>query len=395
MNILIVNTLDRGGAAKACIRLHQGLLKEGVHSKLLLRQQSHTDIPETYEFAFSPGSKLDFVKQKVVGYQISKSKQKALTKRPKGFEPFRIAKSPYPLHLHPLFEWADIVNLHWVTDFLDEASFFDSCRKPLVWTLHDMLPFTGGFHYKQGFPIDAYQDLIERNLSLKKKAYAGASMHIVAPSKWLMNQSAASPLFSSFPHHNIPYGIDTEIFKSQNPEFSKEVLGLPKDKKIVLFVADSLANKRKGVHFLVEAIESLPSDIALGFVGSDHLQINHSSCYPLGRIYDERLMAMAYSAADLFVIPSIEDNLPNTVIESLCCGTPVVGFDIGGVPDMVQPGLNGFLCPEISSGSLSQTIQKALNHPFDTNAIRENAHEKYDESVQAKAYQELYDSLLA
>ena len=396
MNVLLVNTYDNGGAAKACIRLHQGLLKQGFSSKILFRDPSQNEIQESYYFqdflAQKPG--YEQIKQKVKLHLNKRSKGNMLKSLPKGYEPFRIAKSPFDITTHPLYEWADIINLHWVADFLDEASFFVKNSKPIVWTLHDMLAFTGGYHYKMGLDLNSYDKLIQENLSTKNKAYKDAKITVVPLSRWLSNESKHSSLLGRFPHSLIPNGLDTQVFSPIQTSCARSLLGIPREHKTILFVSESLTNQRKGFTFLIESLDLLPKGTQIALIGSGKEKMRNKHEINLGRIIDERLMAAAYSAADLFVIPSVEDNLPNTVVESLCCGTPVVGFNIGGIPDMIQPGFNGFICPEISSDALAKTIQKALEYSFDREAIRKDSIERYDQSVQADAYIELFNTLV-
>ena len=181
--------------------------------------------------------------------------------------------------------------------------------------------------------------------------------------------------------------------------FSREVLGIPKDKKVVLFVAESLNNNnRKGFIFLKMAFEELAdNNLVLCAVGNNKIAIESKiNLIELGSINDEKMMSMAYSAADVFVIPSLMDNLPNTVLESLMCGTPVIGFPIGGILDMVQNEINGYITNDISSESLKETLLNFLNNhvTFSATEIRTKAIEKYDLLIQANQYINLYKSVL-
>jgi len=276
-----------------------------------------------------------------------------------------------------------------------------------------MNPFTGGCHYSgncKKFENNCTNcpqllNTLDPNYSnkiLKTKTEAITSqcnLTIASPSNWLLEQSKKSILFNRYPHINIPYGLDASIFLPRDQQFSRELLGLPMDKKIILFVADLISNKRKGYKYLMSAIQQLGNneDFILCTVGSSSFdKTGRANVAELGSIGDERLMSAAYSAADLFVIPSIEDNLPNTVLESLMCGTPVVGFPIGGIVDMIEDGKNGYICEDISSGALAVNIQKLLNNMsnFNRKKIRNEAVKKYSLSIQAKSYIDLYKKTL-
>lgn len=393
MNVLHINTKDNGGAANACMRLHKGLLKNAISSKaLVLMQNNANSIEESYPiYTSKQKALLKGAQNKVFG-----NREYKIRRLPKEYEGFTFPHSSHAPELHSLVKWADVINLHWVANFLDYKRFFKKVKKPVVWTLHDMNPFSGGYHYIEKFPIDSYRRFIKKNEATKINATSRANLTIVCPSKWLLKESQESKVFNRFEHLNIPYGLNTNVFKPINKQFAREVFSLPADKKVLLFIAGSAVNKRKGYDYLLKALDKLDKQKhILAVVGNKSESLNtHDNVITFGKINDERLMAMAYSAADLFIIPSIEDNLPNTVMESICCGTPVVGFKIGGIPDMIKEGENGLLCEEISSDALAESIQSAMKMEFDKNWIRDDALLRFDESVQAKRYTELYKKLL-
>ena len=381
MKILIVSSYDIGGAAKSCLRLYEGLLAKDVNCSLLLKRQTihHRNvsllkpISKKHPFLQSIKQKLHKVlfKFKLVN-KIDSSNVVFLKNRPKGLELFSFPKSNYDITKSPLYEEADIINLHWVAGFLDYETFFKYNKKPVVWTLHDMHPFTGGEHYEEqllgidtdGNPIKRNKTDIEKRTTAVNKNYIFQALKnvenltIVAPSKWLANEAKNSDAFSNRPIHWIPYGINPEIFKPRDRDYSRELFGIAKDKKVVLFVADSINNQRKGYGYIKMALEKIESKtVVLCAIGQKSEELTAiKNVIELGPIHDERLMSMVYSLADVFVIPSLMDNLPNTVLESLMCGTPVIGFPTGGIPDMVQHGKNGLLTENISARSMSNTL---------------------------------------
>lgn len=338
-----------------------------------------------------------------------------LNKRPKGLEYFSFPSSNFDITESSQYEEADIIHLHWVADFLDWETFFIKNTKPIVWTLHDQNPFLGGQHYderylginEEGIPIlriKTENEILKEQelLSAKSKALkANHNIYVTAPSKWLLNSSMNSSLFRNFKHTFIPNAIPTQIYKPMNQEFCREVLGLPIDKKIILFVAETLESSRKGYAFLERALTELGDEILAGTVicsigNKSDLEVNNL-VVELGKIQDERLMAITYAASDLFVIPSLEDNLPNTMLESLCCGTPVLGFPTGGIVDVVEDGVNGILCEEISVSSLVSGLKKFLSEEivFNRVAISRTASERFAISKQANVYVELYREILS
>lgn len=259
-----------------------------------------------------------------------------------------------------------------------------------------MLPFTGGYHYEKGFPFEAYQEIVQKNLMIKKKAYANKNITIVALNSWMKNKSNKSVLLNQFHHEIIPNGLDTNVFKPLDQSFARSALGLPNDKKILLFVSDSIKNKRKGINFLIDIIPrlSITNSIILAIGGKVNELDDFPNIYKIPKISNDRLLALAYSASNLFLLPSIEDNLPNTVLESLSCGTPVVAFNIGGIPDILINNQNGFVCEKLNAESLKETIFKALKFEFDRKWIREDAVSRFNEKVQAQRYHDLFSQIL-
>ena len=395
MNILIVATKDSGGAGIACSRLHQGLLAHGVSSKLLLLHPSKSNIPESYFFTegwSKPKRLLHKIGQAIIN-------RLPYTKwfLPSDASPLVPIRSVYRLEEHPLYEWADIINLHWVPLFVDQKTFFKINKKPIVWTMHDMLPFSGGYAYEVGFPAKAYKHHVEVRENHKAQWLASQNLTAVGLSKWLKERAQSSKAFSKHRHVLIPNGIDTETYRPYSKEEARSHFNISFDNPVILFVAESLVNPRKGFRFLQEALLKLPNSkpitlLALG--GGDVSVSPPHEVHKLGFISNSSDMAKAYSAADIVVIPSIEDNLPNTAVESTCCGTPVVAFNIGGMPDIVDHYTSGYLVDEIDSTSLAEGIQKALNHTFTKDIIRNQALEKFHTQKQTTAYIQLFTEIL-
>lgn len=421
MKTLHINTYDVGGAAKACLRLHLGLLKTNSSSKVLLNQKTQS-IENTFAFQNTTQQSIgDKLKNKAIRitkelkiiplYAPQEKRAIQLQKQRKGLEMFSLPTSQSDFTQNPLYHEADIIHLHWVANFLDWKTFFAKNTKPIVWTLHDQNPFLGIEHYAErfigidenGYPIPRkYTDLELQEsaywLIYKKKCLQNVkNLHIVSPSKWLLESSKNSELFAQYPHYHIPYGFPTDIFRPLDKKVCREILGLPLEKKIILFVADSVESTRKGFAFLKKALEQLQNpEVCLCAIGSKTQLEQKENLIELGKIVDERLMAMAYSAADVFVIPSLEDNLPNTMIESLLCGTPVVGFPTGGICDVVENGKNGYLCEEISVQNLYEAIGWTLENLNSLNRylISNDAIQKFSLNKQAEAYKKLYHFVL-
>ena len=415
MKVLLVNTYGHAGAANSCIRLHMGLRKIGIESFLLfLKDTSSMEVTHKAEcnVKYKPSDEPWWKLSKRPKGVIPAEKRKILMSVPDKLEWFSFADNGYDITEHEFYRNADIVNLHWVGGFIDYA-ILEKIAKPIVWTLHDMNPFTGGCHYSNGCELFKHSchscpqlsgianvdstasDFSYKNYYLKKTL----NLSIVAPSVWLTNESLISSLFGSREHATIPYGLSTDVFMPGNRKELRDKYGLPHDKKIVLFVSyKSLFIKRKGYRELKDAFANLFTIdtvlLAVGGTGND--SSTNDNLIDFGFVEDESQMAELYSIADLFVIPSLEDNLPNTVIESLLCGTPVVGFKTGGIPDMIENGINGALAEEKTAAALRDAIVLALDKiaHFDRSNISAKARAKYGLEIQAHAYSNLFRKLL-
>ena len=417
MKVLHIATSDiTGGAARAAYRLHQGLSFYGIDSGMLVEKKKSDD---EAVIRYSASSDMSSRIRSIFRNQLIKWNFNIYKKyRPSGLEIFSDARTRYDDSFKKYLAGNDVINLHWTAGFLDYDAFFPQLDsdKPVVWTLHDMNPFTGGCHYSGNcrrfmnscgacpqLGSSKESDLSRSSWIIKKDALSqskGKLLHIVTPSKWLAKQARESALFAHLPISIIPYGIDTDLFHPRDTSSFRDTLGIPHDATVIGFVADSTANKRKGLYYLKEAVEKINNkNIFLVSVGKSSpnisKQINHIH---LGCIESDRLLSMAYSLFDVYVCASVEDNLPNTVIESLACGTPVVGFSIGGMPDMVVSGRTGLLAADVDSKSLAICLNEILADKKLLEAMAVQCREKalidYALLTQADNYTNLYASLL-
>ena len=313
---------------------------------------------------------------------------------------FNWSFSPYSISKHFLTKEADVVHLHWVAHFLDYKA-LAKLNKPIVWTLHDMQAFLGGFHYlSYQEQHQDYQRLDEMVRIGKEKALRNMNnLTIVSPSQWLLNLSEHSSLFQRFPHKLIPYGLSLETFCTMDKKEAQRYFSISTSKKVVVTVAESFADPRKGAGYLVEALKMLdPNKYLLITVGEGHLQDLKMEQKSLGFVGNEHALAQSYAAADVFVITSVEDNLPNTVLEALACGIPVVGFAIGGIPEMVMDGVNGNLVEKGDIAQLSKVLSELLEDDTSLKQMalgaRATAIERFSMEQQANRYKQLYRSIL-
>ena len=404
MKILQINQSDIvGGAAIAAYRLHQGLLNQGIDSKLLV------------------GSvKTDSDRVAVVSRRYRIENQLIRFTYRLGLNYINLVSS-FDIPQHSFYKETDIINFHNLhTGYFNYLAISKLTEtKPAIFTLHDMWSFTGHCAYsyncdrwtigcgKCPYP-DTYPTIKYDNTSLEWKlkdwVYSKSRLTIVTPSKWLSEQAKKSML-NRFPIHHIPYGIDTEAYQPIDAEKCRDILGIAPNKKVLMFGAESLKDSRKGADLLVKALQNLPealkSEILLLTLGNGSEKTTDLVAIPtlnLGYVSSDRLKSIAYSAADLFIFPTRADNLPLVLQESMACATPMVSFKIGGVADLVRPGITGYLAqPEdiqdFSNGIVQLLEDTELRKNLSDNC-RKIAIKEYSLELQAKRYIELYKQVL-
>ena len=419
MKILHLSSSDiAGGAARAAHRLHRGLLSSGHDSHMLVGKKSADEI-EVHQY-YGPRGLSDRLYRKRRRGKIAKDWQKSSVNRPAGFDRFTDDRSAHGRLLLEEIHDYDIVNLHWVSEFVDLGEVLPelTSRVPVVWTLHDMNAMTGGCHYDAG--CGRYQtqcgscpqlgstedaDLSRQIFDRKAQAFGDIdanNLTIVTPSEWLGSCAESSTLLGKFSRQVIPYGLNLDDFTPRDRAFSRDTMRIPRDAKVLLFVADYMDNSRKGVKLLMDALTLLEDDDVLCITVGDSRGVTIPegiNVQQLGRLSDDRIVSLAYSAADIFVCPSHQDNLPNTVLESISCGTPCVAFDVGGMPDMIKEGETGWLAECLDSKSLSAAIDRGLKDLSHRGAeiarsCSERAQQHYDLAIQPVKYAELYENMI-
>lgn len=401
MKVLHVNTSDtQGGAAIAGYRLHSALRRQGIDSRLLVGFPRSEDPLVT-----SLGERGLLTQAQTFGSQLLGLNYLLLTRG-------------WNLKKQPLWRNADVINLHNLhRGYINYALLFRQLReRPVVYTLHDMWGLTGHCSYsfdcqrwrsgcghcphKSTYP-KVYLDNTRLEWRLKRRLTARLNMHVVAPSRWLA-QCARESLLGVHPVHHIPNGIDLSVFSPLDRAQCRERLGIPKGLPVVCYAAENLRDPRKGWPLLRDALERmsrrLKTRIALLTLGHDQgievsAQIQH---FAAGYVVDDRHKAEIYSAADVFVLPSLADNLPLVLQEAMACGTAVAGFDIGGVGDIAETGVTGALAADTNADALCDAVEKALELAADAatrRACRETAEARFDLQTQGRRYHDLYKQL--
>ncbi|MGY3213805.1 glycosyltransferase [Mucilaginibacter sp. HD30] len=404
MNVTLINSSDQGGAANAAKSLQMGLAQIGVSAEFVGEQKVITQ------------KKGRFAKLRNCWLVRKYIKKNAayLKNAPSGFDHFSFARTGYQnIQRQPLVKNADVLSLHWLSYLIDYPTFFKRLNKPLVWTLHDTNLFTGGCHYTFGcqkYETDCAdcpqlaagirEYAAKENLKLKiasLKHINPAKVAVISPSVWLKNMSEKSTLFKGYRHFHIPNGIDTNVYKKLDKAQCRIKLGLPADRFIVLFVGTSLSEHRKGFDIILRLSDELNHRDNIQFAAIGKTDQSYANILNLGYITDSSVIAMAYNAADVFIIPSRQDNLPNTMLEALCCGTPVIGYKTGGIVDAVRHGENGFLVDRENVTDIKKYIVGMSNKTIVLNneKISKDAKEKYSLEKQALAYKEVMEEVFS
>lgn len=438
MKVLFINTSDTyGGAARAAVRIMEGVKWNDIQTKMLVKNQYSCDTNIVSLKRFVPHSKL----YKVLDWFANKYKNK---RQHLQWRPYRKTKEDIFMsdmrstRVHGALQKmdSDIVHLHWVNQRFLDLRELKRLKKPIVWTLHDSWPFCGICHYFTDctryqshcgdcpyLHSNKEKDLAYRVFEKKMRAYKGLNMHIVTPSHWLGECAKQSALLGQFPVTVIPNCLDTDVYRPLTEQEQTVWLEVTKQcnqalcevkraieekaqKPMILYGAVSAAtNRRKGFADLLSALKILDKQgfeanlIVFGASASDlPMAFEHISVKFLGYVADTDLLVSLYNFADVMVVPSWTENLSCAIMESLSCGTPVCCFDIGGNGDMVEHQVNGYLAKEKDSEDLASGIHWCLKHNKDgslSKAAREKVMREYTIEKVGKMYAELYNSILS
>lgn len=409
MKSLLLSTSDiEGGAARAAYRLHQGLLAIGHDSQMLVRARFSGQ-----KSVLAEKSALTKLGPQMNGWPLKLGSYQTKTLFSSQWFPDAIAKKVAQLK-------PDIVNMHWVCNGFLKVETLPKLNKPLVWTLQDMWPFTGGCHYAE--TCDGYQDTCgkcpqlnsqkETDLSRKiwqrkHKAWQDINLTIVTPSQWMADCVRESSLFGHRRVEVIPFCLDVQKYRPVDKGFSRDLLGLPTDKLIILFGAlSATADLRKGFHLLQPALQKLSQAgwadrIEVAIFGADApaepVDLGFKAHY-LGSFADDLSLSIAYSAADVMIVPSLYESFGQTASEGLACGTPVVAFNAAGQKDIVSHQETGYLVKPYEVDDLAHgmawVLEDADRHHKLCEQARQAAVDRFALEIQARQYRSLFEELL-
>jgi glycosyltransferase involved in cell wall biosynthesis len=410
--ILHICSSDVGGAAIASIRIHTALLKLGFDSSILFLTRS-SSVPIVNAFTFVVKNNHErpipptLTLKNYILEKLTKRYQKSMVKYHNGLNKkqsfhnqnyfFTSPISNYDITQNEVYLQADIIHFHWIAGFVDLPSFFSENTKPVVWTLHDENPILGGFHYASN-DVDCPLELVDKNIEfkeLKKNVYRTAeNLYLVCPSNWLLRKVNTSNFFNNYTSTMVRNTLDTSIFQPRDKNYSRNIFNLPIDKKIFLFVADSLSNERKGFSDILDiACKEKFQDVLFLAIGENQMDYDAKNILFLGRIEDELVLSMVYSSADFFILPSKEDNFPNTILESTCCGTPILAYDISDFRSFFEEYQLGYTTQNNTIASMGELISEVITLNIENNKIAETAHRLFSFENQGKKYVDIYSNL--
>lgn len=387
MRVLIVNTSERtGGAAIAANRLMHALKAESVEVSMLTRRNH-------YPFSLKP---LAFYWERTRIFLANGFSKKRLWY-------VDIANCGEDITRTREFQEADVIHLHYINQGFLSLGVIDKILlsgKRVVWTMHDMWPYTAichhadtCLHYQQhchDCPLLVHPgscDLSYKVFEQKQRIWQHGSITFVGCSQWIADLAAKSVLTQGHRVVNIPNVVPHETFQPMSKAEARALFGLPADKRLLLFSCQKVSDERKGMSYMLETLQLLQDEnIALVVAGSEADISTSLPIHAVGYIADEQRMAALYAAVDVFVTPSLQENLPNTIAESMSCGTPCVGFHVGGIPEMIHHQQDGYVARYRDSSDLAQGIRYVLAHPELGEAATRYARETYDAHRIAQLY---------
>lgn len=413
MKVLLVNTSERvGGAAIACNRLMKAMRKHGIATTMLVRDRQ-TDDADVRSLTKSFMLKVKFVYERLVIFLNNGFDRGSVFQ-------VDIANTGSDITKYKSFIEADVIHLHWVNQAflsLDDLEKILSSGKRIVVTMHDQWYFTGVCHYSgdcEKYKTECYDcelihglfsDIVSRVFDRKKKIYDKADVTFVSCSRWLADVARRSKLLEDHDVTSVPNAIDTDFFMPMDKSEARRKWGLPQDKRLMLFGSQKITDERKGFRYLVEACRlikqrngELTERIGVVVLGGKSDLVKSMlpfDVYPIDYVSDQSKIVELYNSVDVYVTPSLQDNLPNTIAEAMSCGVPCVGFDVGGIPEMIDHEKNGYVSNYQDSEDLSRGIEWVLESD-DYDNISENCRKKaldtYSESAVVEQYLKVYDN---
>lgn len=397
MKVVHITSIDSGGAGLAVLRIHQALIDRGIDSSVLvLTKTSNEKKVFPYWGRLLPESIINQYEKvlKLIWRQFNPIVKKLRHSGMNCF--FTLPISIYRVENHPMLKHADIVHLHWVQNFINYPSFFSKIAKPCVWTFHDENVSLGGFHYffDRDNLYSKYKYFEDYAMQVKREVFTSQGNLLLVPlSKMMKEHIDKIDYFNHLRKKIIHNPVNCFIYSLHNKIVARQHLGLPLDKKIILFVAYNIFDRNKGIDKLIAAIKLLRRvDVVLCCVGGNCTMSIDVPYICMGYVNDEKILSKIYSAADLFVLASEQEAFSQTPLESIASGTPVVVTPCSGTEELITEN-NGIRCNDFTSEELARCIDIALGTSYNPNVMREDIIKRFSPEHIALQYIEIYQDM--
>ena len=412
MKVLLLSTYDIfQGAARATYRLHQGLQQMGVESWLWVHKK-FSDDPSVLAPRSAPAMAIAQMRARIDQFPLQLYPQRTAPYFSPQWLPDRLTQKIQALH-------PDVINVHWTQAGFMQLESLAKFQKPIILTLHDLWAITGGCHYTDG--CDRYQtgcgqcpqlgssaagDLSSWIWQRKAKAWQNLDLTVVVPSQWVADCVQKSPLLQNYPLQIIPNGLDPTQYHPVDKTLAKQLLGIDPECQVIAFGAlQASSDRRKGFHLLQPMLQKLSQtpwgeNIQLLIFGASERPDSPKFPFPtryLGHLNDDLSLRIVYSAANVMVVPSLQESFGQTASESLACGTPVAAFNATGLKDIVEHQKNGYLAHPYEMEDLADGVSWILEDRERYQKLCDHAREKVEEEftmeIQAFKYLQLYNAM--
>lgn len=395
MKILHISNNDSSGAGLCAYRLHTAMKLEGIDSRILVFRKTHnndTSVMEVFKYRKFIYRCFHALLRKMGIYTFEYDRLVQMSQQ--NHTCYTRPVSPFDLSNHPWVLDADIIHLHWVDDFFDQIKFIQKIKKPIVWTIHDENLFYGISHYSNKIIDDNPLEIKYREL--KRKMVANShNLNFVLLSNFFVRKFAQTSILQKHRVKVIPNSVDCSKYKFIAKKAAQNSLGLKSDFVYFVFVAYSITDERKGLDKLIHAVDDLNKEndkYRIVAVGDNKGFLGHRTVIETGLIHDSHKMSVWFSAADYFVMPSLQEAFSQSPIEAMACGKPAIVFPVSGTEELITTK-NGIVCEGFSKSDLLNGIKKALNKEFDSNEIRRDVSERFSAQTIVKEYTDFYKQI--
>lgn len=395
MKILHISNNDSSGAGLCAYRLHTAMKLEGIDSRMLVFSKTHendTSVMEVFKYRKFIYRCFHALLRKMGIYTFEYDRLVQMSQQ--NHTCYTRPVSPFDLSNHPWVLDADIIHLHWVDDFFDQIKFIQKIKKPIVWTIHDENLFYGISHYATRIIDDNPLEIKYREL--KRKMVANShNLNFVLLSNFFVRKFGQTPILQKHRFKVIPNSVDCSKYKTIEKNVAQNSLGLKSNFDYFVFVAYSITDENKGLDKLIQVVDELNKEndkYRIIAVGDNNGFLGHRTVIETGLIHDSHKMSVWFSAADYFVMPSLQEAFSQSPIEAMACGKPAIVFPVSGTEELITTK-NGIVCEGFSKSDLLNGIKKALNKEFDSNEIRRDVSERFSAQTIVKEYMDFYKQI--